>query len=93
MVAFWMLYQIWNWTKAAVKIDNGFNISSILVSSSGLKALALGLGGGLLAHAFFGLTDAVILVAKPGVLFWMLLGLVAGLYQEQRKLRKQDTTP
>jgi hypothetical protein len=45
-----------------------------------------------MAHAIFGLTDAVILVAKPGILFWMLLGLIAGLYLELRKLREQDTT-
>ena len=42
--------------------------------------MVLGLGGGLLAHAIYGLTDAVALGAKPGILFWMLLGLVAGLY-------------
>jgi hypothetical protein len=28
----------------------------------------------------YGLTDAVALGAKPGLLFWMLLGLIAGLY-------------
>jgi O-antigen ligase len=39
----------------------------------------LGFGGGLLAHMFYGLTDAVALGAKPGLLFWMLLGLIAGL--------------
>jgi hypothetical protein len=44
--------------------------------------LALGLGGGLLAHLLYGLTDAVALGAKPGVLFWMLLGLIAGLHRQ-----------
>ncbi len=33
-----------------------------------------------MAQALYGLTDTVALGAKPGVLFWMLLGLVAGLY-------------
>jgi len=41
------------------------------------QALVLGLGGGLVAHLLYGMTDAVALGAKPGVLFWMLLGLVS----------------
>jgi putative inorganic carbon (hco3(-)) transporter len=44
--------------------------------------LALGLGGGLLAHAIYGMTDAVALGAKPGFLFWWLLALIFGLYQQ-----------
>ena len=45
------------------------------------RALVLGLGGGLAAHLVYGLTDTVALGAKPGVLWWMLLGLVASLYR------------
>jgi len=45
-----------------------------------LTWLLLGLGGGLVAHLLFGLTDAVALGAKTGILFWMLLGLIAGLH-------------
>jgi len=45
------------------------------------RALILGLGGGLAAHLVYGLTDAVALGAKPGVLCWVLLGLVASLYR------------
>ncbi len=41
--------------------------------------IILGLTAGLMAHALYGLTDAVSLGAKPGILFWMLLGLVDGL--------------
>jgi putative inorganic carbon (HCO3(-)) transporter len=44
---------------------------------------ALGLGGGLLAYFVYGLTDAVALGAKPGFLWWYLLGLIAGIYQLQ----------
>jgi lipopolysaccharide/colanic/teichoic acid biosynthesis glycosyltransferase len=47
--------------------------------SRGDRALALGLGGGLFAHLIYGMTDAVALGAKPGILFWMLLGLISGL--------------
>ena len=49
------------------------------------RSLTLGLGGGLLAHLLYGLTDAVALGAKPGVLFWMLLGLIAGLYGQAQE--------
>jgi putative inorganic carbon (HCO3(-)) transporter len=46
------------------------------------RTIALCLGWALLAHLLYGLTDAVMLGTKPGVLFWMLLGLIAGLYQQ-----------
>jgi len=45
------------------------------------RALIVGLAGGLAAHAIYGLIDAVALGAKPGVLWWMLLGLIASLYR------------
>jgi putative inorganic carbon (HCO3(-)) transporter len=45
-----------------------------------LAAFVLGLAGGLLAHMLYGLLDAVALGAKPGVLWWILLGLIAALY-------------
>jgi putative inorganic carbon (HCO3(-)) transporter len=43
----------------------------------------LGLGGGLLGYFVYGLTDAVALGAKPGFLWWMMLGLIVGLYKLQ----------
>ena len=43
------------------------------------RAAALGLAAGLLAHAIFGLADAVALGAKPGLFFWAVLGLLASL--------------
>ena len=44
------------------------------------RALGVGLLGGLAAHAAYGLTDAVALGAKPGFIFWLLLGLASALY-------------
>ena len=44
----------------------------------------MGLGGGVLAHMIYGLIGAVALGAKPGVLFWMLLGLICGLHAQLR---------
>ncbi len=49
--------------------------------SGAWRLLSIGLLGGLLAHFLFGITDAVALGAKPGFLFWWLLGLVCGIYQ------------
>jgi putative inorganic carbon (HCO3(-)) transporter len=89
--AFWMLARTWQWARAdPIEWRGGKGLDAILNSSSGVKALALGLGGSLLAHALYGLTDAVALGAKPGILFWMLLGLVTGLYQQQRWLRRPE---
>lgn len=36
---------------------------------------------GLAAHAVFGLTDAVALGAKPGIFLWLLIGLIAIVWQ------------
>jgi len=44
------------------------------------RALVIGLAGSLTAHFVYGLLDAVALGAKPGFIFWMLLGIVAGLH-------------
>ena len=45
------------------------------------RAAVLGLGGGLAAHLVYGMTDAVALGAKPGLLWWLLLALVAALFR------------
>jgi len=44
-----------------------------------LQALALGLFCGLLAHEVYGLTDAITLGAKPGIVIWAMLGLMAAV--------------
>lgn len=54
-----------------------------------VRAVVLGLGAGLLAHLVYGMTDAVALGAKPGLMFWLLLGLVAGLYDQTQSDRLQ----
>ena len=42
------------------------------------RALVIGLAGSLAAYFVYGLLDTVALGAKPGFIFWMLLGVVAG---------------
>ena len=54
------------------------------------RYLALGLAGCLLAHAIYGLTDAVALGAKPGVILWILLGLTCGLFLHSRELSVRE---
>jgi O-antigen ligase len=49
-----------------------------------MRWTAAGALAGLVAHDVYGLTDAVALGAKPGVLFWMLLGLIAVLFEQAR---------
>lgn len=45
-----------------------------------MRALAGGLGAGLIAHFTFSLTDAIPLGAKVGVLFWVALALAVSLH-------------
>jgi putative inorganic carbon (HCO3(-)) transporter len=75
--AFWMLADIWRSTSRLAP-DMG-RWSPII------RYLTLGLCGGLFAHLLYGLTDAVALGAKPGVLFWMLLGLITGLHRQAQE--------
>ncbi len=76
--AFWMLAEIWSSTRQLARNPELYTLVT--------RSLALGLGGGLLAHLLYGLTDAVALGAKPGMLFWMLLGLIAGLRHQAQQL-------
>jgi hypothetical protein len=45
-----------------------------------IKRPILGLGAGILAHQIFGLTDAFMLGTKPGIVMWIIMGLITGLY-------------
>jgi putative inorganic carbon (hco3(-)) transporter len=74
--AFWILVNIWKRSRHQAISAEDERWQPIF------RLFVLGLGGGLLAHLLFGLTDAVALGAKPGLLFWMLLGLIVGLGQQ-----------
>ncbi|OFW07580.1 MAG: hypothetical protein A3H96_00045 [Acidobacteria bacterium RIFCSPLOWO2_02_FULL_67_36] len=43
--------------------------------------MAGGLGTNLLAHFLFGMTDAIALGSKAGVLFWLTLAMTVGLHR------------
>ncbi|MDH7485532.1 MAG: O-antigen ligase family protein [Anaerolineae bacterium] len=53
-----------------------------LLPPSGLRAATMGLACGMLAHQVFGITDAFLLGTKPGVVMWVFLAVVAGLYRQ-----------
>lgn len=46
------------------------------------RAVSLGLLAGLVALHVFGLADALVIGAKPAVVFWMALGLLAAMNKE-----------
>jgi putative inorganic carbon (HCO3(-)) transporter len=73
---FWMLADIWK----SLSIPSQDPYHRPVVT----RLLVLGLAGSLVAHLIFGLTDAVALGAKPGILFWMLLGLVTALHRQRQ---------
>ena len=98
IVAFWMLRAIWHSPSTLHPPTSNFqlpisNLQSPIPNyqfpSVTLHLLLLGLAGGLLAHLIYGLTDAVALGAKPGILFWMLLGLIAALFEQTGAARQK----
>jgi O-antigen ligase len=76
LVAFWMLFNLWK---------SADQESKDKLPPAARRALILGCGGGLFAHALFGLIDAVALGAKPGIVFWILLGVISGLFLESQQ--------
>jgi O-antigen ligase len=74
LIAFIAIYLIAFWILRATLMNTANEQSLIAL-------LALGAGGALLAHLIYGLTDAIALGSRYGVLFWILLGLIAGIFQ------------
>jgi len=56
-----------------------------------MKMAALGLGWGQLAFLFFGLTDAIPPGAKVGILFWLSLALITGMYNYNLSRQGRET--
>jgi len=83
IISFWMLVKVWQNSsveEASTRISEE-RIPFIISQDTVLKKVhVLGLGGGLFGHMIFGMTDAISLGAKPGIFYWMLLGLIVGLY-------------
>jgi putative inorganic carbon (HCO3(-)) transporter len=84
IVAFWMLFDVWK-----ANCNSRFlHPNSCTTPPTLQRSIVIGLGGGLTAHMLFGITDAITLGAKPGILWWILLGLIAGLHKQIAAFRK-----
>lgn len=55
-----------------------------------LRPLAIGLIGGLVALHIYGLTDALAPGAKPGLVFWYMLGLIGAIGGQPDSWRKEN---
>jgi len=66
----------------AILIGTGFMCCEVWRNSNdGWKRLTIvGLACGQLAHFFFGMGDSIPLGAKPGIVFWFSLALIAAMY-------------
>jgi len=66
----------------AIWLSAAFMILAILKRAKvkWYRAIAGGLGGGLLAHFIFSMTDAIPLGAKAGIVFWVVLAIVTALF-------------
>ena len=51
--------------------------SQVARSGASYRAVSVGILAGLVAHHVYGLADALALGSKPGLVFWLLLGLLA----------------
>ncbi len=78
-ISFWMLIKIWKSTNESYLMSTPLagEVRDQLILP---QVMVLGLGGGLFSHMIFGMTDAITLGAKPGIFYWLLLGLIVGLY-------------
>jgi putative inorganic carbon (HCO3(-)) transporter len=79
LILFGILVKTWwilprRFSPVSEKINQIGDISSLRFHLA--RAMILGLGGGLFSHLVFGISDAITLGAKPGIFYWMLLGLV-----------------
>ncbi|MDD5368734.1 MAG: O-antigen ligase family protein [Anaerolineaceae bacterium] len=82
LLAFWMAIHSWR----RLGVQEGRGIDTRAASGYRLqKWIALGLLGGFGAHFLFGLLDAISLGTKPGIVMWILLGLIAGLYHQMNE--------
>lgn len=53
-------------------------------------ALAVGAAGALVAYFVYGLADAVALGARPGFIFWLLLGVITALHGQVMSAARAD---
>jgi putative inorganic carbon (HCO3(-)) transporter len=72
LTAFAMLWRLWR----------AHSHSHSPFAAPACRMVIAGLFASLFSHMLYGLTDAIALGAKPGFLWWWLLGHVASLYRQ-----------
>jgi len=50
-----------------------------------MRMAVFGLGWGQVAHLIFGIGDSVPLGSRPGILFWVSVGMIAAIYNIYKK--------
>ncbi len=72
----------------------GYMVGKVTIASpsSMRRSMALALALGMMAHQIFGLTDAIALGAKPGIIFWIMLALAGNLWR-QDQIERQSALP
>ncbi len=66
----------------------------VMRQCAALRPAAIGLMSGIIALHLYGLTDALAIGAKPGLLFWLALGLLTSLHQLcERHASQEAATP
>jgi putative inorganic carbon (HCO3(-)) transporter len=106
--AFWMLIRTWQSVRLNeqsalsdrrgaipfTKPGSWFSLidSSLFADARLVQIAVLGLGGGLLAHLLWSLTDAMALGARPAFPFWVILGLISGLHQQAHRHRSIENS-
>ncbi len=77
-----LLYAIWN------VLLVGMLWRSWRDGSRFIRVVAVSVGAGLLAHAVFGLADAITMYDRFGFLYWLFVGLAGGAYLLARRERQ-----
>ena len=84
LLVFWMLFS--NLRRTRIRSHRPMDLKEVL-SREFFYVVSLGLAGGLFAHFLFGVTDAIALGAKPGVVFWISIALATSIFM---KVQKRD---
>jgi len=71
-----LVAYVWIWVQTVRMLFRTWRTAS----TNWTKILVLGFSGSLLAYFIYGMTDAIALGTKPGVVWWYMLGLIAALH-------------
>lgn len=77
MISFWML--IINIKRLKSEITRKSSEKKLITKELFLVT-SIGLFGSQIAHLTFGMTDAIALGAKPGIIFWVMQSIICGIY-------------